>query len=87
MKISIVNKKLKLSFDGRYENLLCHLFNHKWIYCFDLDSPVKQLRMCPRCKVIQEYKQIPVYGFVWMNLVQRTTSGAKKWIAENNIKE
>lgn len=63
------------------------LHSHKWVYCFNMDSPSKQFRMCPRCKIVQEYKQIPVYGFVWMNLIKRTKKGAKEWILNNHIKE
>jgi len=89
MKLAIRNKKFTFIFDGRYENPVCHYFNHKWIYYCNADSPQKQIRMCTRCHLVQEYKSVIIFGLnqsYWSNLIQRTSLGAKEWITGSNIK-
>lgn len=64
------------------KKLICKIFKHKFnYYILDANSS-KNVRFCLRCGLAQEWK--PIFGeYIWMNLVQRTKQGAKKYFGES----
>jgi hypothetical protein len=60
-------------------NLLCKLLGHNFNYYIISASPQKNIRVCRRCYIVQEYKWC-VNHMIWMNLVRRTKEGAQMFL-------
>ena len=58
-------------------NRLCKFSNHKWTY-YNLYSTNQRLRHCKRCNTLQ-YQPKYATGS-WMNAVEYTDAGAKKYV-------
>jgi len=60
--------------------MLCKIFGHKWRYFITGCVLRRNFRSCKRCGIMQEHKELSVFGWCWVTLVERSTKGAKEWL-------
>lgn len=65
------------------KNIICKIFDHKWIYSKTVIGTTRYYRNCKRCGAIAEYREnVHAYGRGWFHLVQFTKKGAKDLLTE-----
>jgi hypothetical protein len=62
---------------NRFKMFLCRVFNHKFEYYFLNTDHEKNIRVCKRCHIAQEYKWHMRMN-IWSTIMWRTKLGAKK---------
>jgi len=63
-------------------NRICKIFGHRYAYSILSDDPLRNLRACRRCGIIEEYRDMPAFGKGWFQLVSRTKMGAKELLGK-----
>lgn len=65
---------------SRFKMLLCRIFGHSFEYYFLHTDTNKNIRVCTRCHIAQEYKWL-IDKDIWSTLMWRTHKGAKEFFA------
>jgi len=62
--------------------IMCKIFGHRYVYSILPDSPLRNLRVCTRCGIIEEYRDMTTSIKGWFQLVSRTKMGAMKLLGK-----